>query len=295
MKEVNYMSTKKMIKDTFSLFFKSNTFQEGAALAYYTVFSILPMVIIIISIFGLIWGEKAVAGDIYLELRSIIGNDAALSFQNIIKSQHTQHNSLITTIIGFATLALSSSGMFNQLHGSFNRIWNIEAKPKSSLISYLSKHFISFSILIGLFFIIMVSISINSLLVKYSTDATTNFPITLFWEHMVSFLLVSLMFSLMFKFLGDAKIHWKVGLISGVFTSILFIFGKYAIGLYIGHSHISSTFGSASVLALLMVWIYYTSQIIFLGASFMYILGEKLGHPLLPTKDAIKILRNEVE
>lgn len=225
------MNIKATIKDTFSLFFKSNTFQEGAALAYYTVFSILPMMIIIVSIFGLIWGEKAVSGDLYLELQSILGNDAALELQNIIKNHHTQHNSIITTIIGFVTLALSSSGMFNQLHGSFNKIWSIAAKPKSSIISYLVKHFISFSILIALFFISMMSISINSLLVKYSSDLSTNFPISIFLEHIVSFVLISLMLSLMFKFLGDAKVHWKVSLISGFFTSVLFILGKYAIGL----------------------------------------------------------------
>jgi len=285
----------KLVKEIFNHFFDSNTFQKGASLAYYAVFSLLPMIIIITSFLGLIWGKHAVSGEIYTQLKDVLGNDASMQIQNIIKNQHTNHNSVLTSIIGFATLALSASGMFSQIHNSFNSIWNIKEKPKSSILKYLSKHLVSFLILIGLFFIILVSTTINSFLVKYANNIHSDYKISYLYEHLTSFSALSIVFAIMFKFLGDAKVHWKATILGGGFTALLFIFGKIGIGMYIGHSHISSTFGSASALALLMLWVYYTSQIIFLGASFVKIISDRLGYEILPTINAVKIENVEVD
>ena len=153
-------------KELFTHFFNSNTFQKGAALAYYAVFSILPIIIIITSILGLLFGQQAVSGEIHTQLKDILGNDAAVQLQNFIKNQHTNHNNIATSIIGFVTLAFSASGMFSQVHNSFNSIWNIKEKPKSSVIKYLYKH-LSFIILIGLFFIIIVSTTASSFIIKH--------------------------------------------------------------------------------------------------------------------------------
>lgn len=263
-----------VLKATLTHFSKSNTFQEGAALAYYSVFSILPMVMVATSVLGLIWGDQAVNGEIYDQLKGVLGSDAAEQVQDIIKNQHKHHRSGITAILGFLTLMLSASGMFNQLHTSFNNIWGITAKPKNGFVAYIYKHITSFSILITLFFTITLSVSIHGFLTRHSAAGHADLTSLLLLEHVVSFLLIALLFALMFRFLGSTQASWKVCVIAGLFTSVLFLVGKYLIGLYIGHSHLSSTFGSASLLALIMLWVYYTSQILFLGASMVHVLGD---------------------
>lgn len=267
-------SIKTFAINLFKHFSSSNTLQEGAALAYYTVFSLLPMLVIVTSVFGLIWGESAVSGELYKGMSGAIGHDAAEQLQNIVKQQHLKHNGVLTTIMGTITLLLGATGMFNQLHTSFNNIWRISGQAKSSVLSYFSKHAVSFGLLIVTFFLLFLSLSINSILVALADKVNTPLPIGILTEHLVSIALFSVVFALMFKNLGDAKVDWSLALTGGLFTSIMFTIGKFAIGLYIGSSSISSTFGAASVIALLMVWVYYTSQILFLGASFVYVLAE---------------------
>lgn len=282
------------IKDIFKHFFNSDTFQKGAALAYYAVFSLLPMIIIITSLLGIFFGKQAVSGEIYSQLKGLMGEDAAIQIQNIIKNQHTSHNGILTTAIGFATLAFSASGMFSQIHNAFNSIWNIKEKPKSSLLKYLTKHIISFAVLVLLFFIVLVSTAVNGFLIKHADSLHEQYQFSFAYEHVTSFLVISIVFALMFKSLGDAKVHWKSAFAGGLFTALLFVFGKVGIGMYIGHSHISSTFGSASVLALLMLWVYYISQIIFLGASFVKIFSDRINCEIVPNESAVLIENREV-
>lgn len=252
------------------------------------------MIIIITSLLGLFFGEQAVSGEIYSELKGVLGDEASLQIQDIVKNQHTNYNSILTSIIGFGTLAFSASGMLFQIHDSFNSIWNIKAKPKSSILNFLFLHLSSFLILIGLFFIILISTTINSFLVMYSNSFHSLYKFSYLYEHVASFVVLSIVFAIMFKFLGDAKVHWKATILGGVFTTLLFLLGKIGIGKYIIYSNISSTFGSASVLALIMIWVYYTSQIIFLGASFVKIISSYLGYEIQPNDNAVMIKNIEV-
>lgn len=284
----------KFIKEVFKHFFDSDTFQKGASLAYYAVFSLLPMIVTITAVLGLVFGKQAVAGEIYSGLKDLLGDAASIQIQSFIENQHINHNSITTAIIGFLTLALSASGMLNQIHNSFNNIWSIKAKPKSSILNYIFKHVVSFTILIGLFLIISLSTAVNSFLLKYANTIHSDYDLLFIYEHLASILVLSLVFSIMFKFLGDAIIHWKAAILGGLFTALLFTFGKIGIAMYIGHGHISSTFGSASVLALVMLWVYYTSQIIFLGASFVKIISNKMGYEILPNVNAVMIDNVEV-
>jgi len=184
--------------------------------------------------------------------------------------------------------------MFSQVYNSFNRIWGIKENPKSSILKYLSKQALSFSVLLLLFLVIVGSTTLNTFLFKYVNVIQSASGITFIYEHLVSFIVFSVIFAIMYKLLGDAIIRWKPVVITGVFTAILFLIGKIGIGLYIGHSHITSTFGSASVLALIMLWVYYTSQIIFLGASFVKVLSEKMNCEILPNSNAVKAEYKEI-
>ena len=285
----------RFIKDVFNFYLDNNTLQKGAALAYYTVFSLLPIIIIITSLLGIFFGEQAVSGEIYTQLKDIIGTDASLQIQNIIKSQKTNNNGLITSIIGFVVLVFSASGMLSQVHNSFNAIWSIKEQPKSSILKFFTKRLLSFIILIILFLLIFISTIFNSFLIKYSHHLNGDYNNSYLYEHLLSFLVMSITYSIMFKFLSDAKIHWKAVLLGGLFTAFLFSFGKIGFSFYITHSNISSTFGSASALAILMLWVYYISQIIFLGASFVKIISTRMGFDIVPNSNAIKIEKIEVD
>lgn len=284
----------RFFKEVFNHFLDSDTFQKGAALAYYAVFSIIPIIIIITSLVGLFFGKEAVAGEIQVQMKEVLGDQAALQFQELIKTHYIKHNSILTSIIGFATLALGASGMLSQIHNAFNKIWNIKEKPKNGILKYLSKHFTSLIILITLFVILIVSTSLNSFLLHFSEQLNFNFHLLSIYEHIASYLVLVLIISIMFKSLGDAKIHWKPAVIGGMITALFFMFGKIGIGLYIGHSHISTTFGAASMIVLLMLWVYYTSQIIFLGASFVHVISEKLGYKITANHHAVIMKESEV-
>jgi membrane protein len=284
----------RFLRDIFNHFFNSNTFQKGAALAYYAVFSIFPIIIIVISVLGIIFGKQAVSGEVFNQLKEILGKEGATQIQNIIKQQHVNHNSIITTIVGFATLTLSASGMFSQIHNAFNSIWSIKAKPRNSIIRYFTKHISSFALLMFLFFILIISTSANAFLIKHSERLHSDYRLSFLYEHFSSFIVIAILFAIMFKFLGDAKVNLKPAILSGLFTATLFILGKIGIAVVIAKSHLSTTFGSASILALIMLWVYYTSQIIFLGASFLKVLSDKVKLPIQPNNNAIKIIQQEI-
>lgn len=282
------------LKAVFNHFFNGNTFQKGAALAYYAVFSIFPIIIIVISILGLVFGKQAVSGEVFTQLKDVLGSDAAQQIQTIIKQHYINHNSVITSILGFVTLLLSASSMFSQIHNAFNNLWNIKAKPKNSLVRYFTKHLSSFALLMVLFTVMIVSTSANAFLTHHSEHLHKSQKSSFLFEHISSFLVIAVLFTIMFRFLGDAKVHWKPAFVSGLFTALLFLLGKIGIAMLIGKSHLSTTFGSASILALIMLWVYYTSQIIFLGASFLKVLSDKMNLEIQPNANAVKIVHQEI-
>lgn len=279
----------KFIKEVFKHFFHSDTFHKGASLAYYAVFSFIPTLIIIISVFGLMYGEEAVNGELFTKLKGAFGEEGALQIEDIIKNHHINYNSWLTAGIGFGGLILNASVLIGAIRDCLNSIWDIKEKPQKGLIKYIRKHLSASLILIGLFFIIFASTLISSFISKHAHNFHEDYQYSYFYEHFASFMLMSILFTFMYGILGDAKIHWKVILSGGFITSLLFIFGKTAIGMYIGNGHVASTFGNASLLALLMLWVYYTSQIIFLGASYIAIVSEKIGHDIVPKHNALKI------
>lgn len=230
----------------------------------------------------------------FLQLKNTLGSLAENQIQQIISKHQVNHNSVITTVMSFATLLLTASGMFNQIHNAFNSLWNIKAKPKSSILRYFTKHLSSFVLLMTLFFVLIVSTSLNAFLIHHSEHLHENYRLSFLYEHISSLLIIAFLFTLMFKFLGDAIVHWKPAFIAGIFTAILFVLGKIGISVYLAKSHLTTSFGAASVLALIMLWVYYTSQIIFLGASFLKILSNVMHKPILPDDNAVIVVEQEL-
>ncbi len=280
----------KFLKDTYLHYMRSNTFEKGAALSYYTVFSFLPIAMIITSVLGLIFKEEVISDEMYSFLSSIVGDKGAVQFEEIIGRQHLHQTSLFTSIFGIFMLLFAATGMFSQIHKSLNAIWGLKVKPEKSIFNYFARHFTSLVVLIFIGFFFLLSTAINTILIKYSSSIPHIFRNLHIYEHLISYLLVSMLFAFFFKFTGNAVVPWKTALISAAFTSILFFLGKIGIGMYVAHSNINSTFGTTSILALLMIWVYYSSQILFIGASFAYVFGQQTGSEIRPTKQVVKII-----
>ena len=284
----------KFIKDIYRHYIRSNTFEKGAALSYYSVFSFLPIAMIITSFLGILYKEDTISGELNKVLKNIVGDQGALQLEEVIKNQHLYHDNMLTTIIGIGTLLLAATGMFNQIQKSLNAIWGLKAKPEKSVFNYFARHITSVLILIIFGFILLLSTSINSLFYKYSNNLPDAFVNAHLYENLISFFLITLLFAILFRFIGNAIVHWKTAAVSAGFTSFLFIIGKIAIGIYIAHSNIQSAFGAASIIALLMIWVYYTSQILFIGASFAYVFGQKIGFEIKPSNHAVRYVHKEL-
>ena len=271
----------KLIKDSFAHFLDSDPFQEGAALAYYTMFSLIPVIIIIISFLDLFFSQQTVTGEVFNLFKDLLGEDAAAQIQNTIKDQHSNHNSIMTSMIGFITVAFASSGVLSQIHDSFNRIWNLKAKVKNNIFTYASKHMMSLFLLIIFLFFIFLTTGLNSFLVKHYDSIHIDYNYLVIVEHVISFVVASVIFTIMFKTLGDAKLNLKPAMFGGLITSFLFFVGKVSVGLYFGYTNPTSNFGSSSYIGLFMLWVYYISQTIFIGASFVKVISERLGFEIV--------------
>ncbi len=284
----------RFLKDIYHQYMKSDTFEKGAALSYYTVFSFLPITMIISSLLGILFKEDSISDELYKVIQNIVGDQGALQFMDIIRNQHLYHDNWFTTIVGLTTLLLAATGMFNQIQKSLNAIWGLKAKPKKSVINYFARHFASLLMLLLLGFILLLSTTLNSLFLKYASYLPDAFVHAHLYENVISFFLITLLFTILFRFIGNAIVPLKTAFVSAGFTAFLFFIGKTAIGFYIAHSDIKSTFGAASAIALLMIWVYYTSQILFVGAAFAYVFGQKTGAEIKPTNQAIRYVHQEL-
>ncbi|MES2517424.1 MAG: YihY/virulence factor BrkB family protein [Bacteroidota bacterium] len=287
-------------KEVFSEFSGDNAMKLSASLSYYTIFSLAPMLIVIISVAGIFFGKDAIQGEIYGQIKWLVGAEAAKQVQELIKNAELSQKSGAAAIIGTATLLIGATGVFAEIQDSINFIWSLKAKPKNSYIKYLTNRFLSFSLIITLGFLLMVSLLANAFLDIFSTKLSTYFAdatIYLFSviNFMVVFAVISALFAVIFKVLPDGKIRWKDTFIGSSVTAILFMLGKSLIGFYLGQSNIGGTFGAAGSVIIILLWVYYSSTILFLGAEFTKVYTKKYGKPIEPNLQAVFILKQEVE
>jgi membrane protein len=270
-------------KKAFHLFSDSNALKLSASLSYYTFFSLCPFLIVIISVVGLLYGKEAVQGKVYTQIGGLVGNDAAEQIQHIISNINQTHHSVLGGIIGFVVLIVGASGVFSEIQGSINLMWGIENNSKKKgWVRLLFDRLWSFSLLGGAAFILLVSLAVNALIDVLSEKLKNHFPayvIHLFYgiNIIFIFLVIAILFAVIFRVLPNAHIRWKKAMYGGAFTAILFLIGKLLIGFYLGKSGISTTYGAAASIAIVMLWVYYSSIILYFGAAFTktFILSEK--------------------
>jgi membrane protein len=279
--------TGNLFKEAFIGFIAHNDLKLSAALSYYTIFSLPPLLIIIISLSGIFFGADAVRGEIFGQINSIVGNNNALQIQDAIKEVKLSNINLFLTIVGVVILLIGASGVFAEIQDSLNTIWGLKAKPKRGWIKFLYNRLISFSMIGAVGFLLMVGLIINSVIDVLNNRLVAQFPqhsiVLIYIGNMVLvFLITTLLFSIIFNTLPDGKLNFRDSLIGASFTSFLFMIGKFAIGYYLGRSSIASVYGAAGSVIILFAWVYYTSIILYFGAEFTKVYAQNHGHEIIP-------------
>jgi membrane protein len=264
--------------------------QLGASLAFYTALSIAPLLIISLSVGAFVFGDEAARGEVAAQMRSLVGEQGAQAIQQMIKSADRPATGTAATILGLMMLAIGSSGVFSELQQSLNIIWEVQPKAGRGLVGIIRDRFFSFVMVLGIAFLLLVSLLLSALLAsvgKFFSD----FPATLGWlteilNLGISFTVISILFAMIFKILPDAKIAWREVWLGAVLTALLFTVGKFFIGLYLGQSSMASSYGVAGSFVVLLVWVYYSSQILYLGATITKVVADASGSRLVPTENA---------
>ncbi len=276
------------IKKVFKEFSADNILKYSASLAYYTVFSIAPLFVIISTLSGIFFGQEAVQGQLYEQLEGLVGSVAALQVQEIIKNIHLTGNNFFASIVSIVILLIGATTMFGEVQDSFNKIWGLRVKARMVWWKLLFTRLLSFSLILCVGFIMIVSLVLNALISafgKFLGHYVHNFSIYFIetTEAVLSLLITTVLFSLMFKWLPDAKIKWKDVLFGGLVTGVFFTLGKVAIGSYLGKSNLTTLYGAAGSIIIIMVWVYYSSIILYLGAEFTKVHANLYGGKIYPS------------
>ncbi|WP_292010847.1 YihY/virulence factor BrkB family protein [Chryseobacterium sp.] len=280
-----------VLKETFAEWNSSSASKDSASLAYYAIFSIPGLLIIIIWIAGNFFGEEAIRGEISHQISGLMGNDAAKSIENIIAGALIDKQNIIMKIVGVGSLVFGSTTLFFQLQHSLNTLWDIESAPKKALVKFLVDRANSLGMILILGFLLMITMVLSSLISVFNRLITQYFGLETYMlvelvNFGIGFGLVMLLFAFMFKFLPDVEISWKPIWKGAFLTTLLFTLGKFLLSLYFGTAKPTSAFGTAGTVILIMMWINYSCMLIFFGAEFTKVYTYKKGYKIVPSKHA---------
>ncbi|MEO7312642.1 MAG: YihY/virulence factor BrkB family protein [Chitinophagaceae bacterium] len=289
-------------KQVFLEFWEAGGLKFSAALSYYTVFALAPVLVMIISICGLLFGGKrdSIQDGIFAQVSQLAGADAAAQVELLIRNVHHSGSGLFATILSSILLLIAATGIFGEIQDSINKIWGLKSKPKKAILKILLNRVLSFSVIISVGFVLVISLLINALVALLSTYLQKEIPgsaavFVLIMDQVLTFTITTFIFALIFKILPDAQIGWKDVITGAVLTSILFMLGKLGIGYYVGRSNLGNVYGAAASIIILMVWVYYSSIILYLGAAFTKVYARHYGGKILPNRYAVWVAVHEVE
>lgn len=289
-----------ILKNSVLGFADEDSLKYSASLAYYTVFSLGPILVLIISLAGIFLGEDAIKGKVFSELNGLVGSKAAMQVQEVIKNLELSGKSNIALIISGVTLLIAATTVFGDIQNSINKIWHVRPKVKKGWLKILKDRLLSSSLVIGLGFLMVVTLLINGLILAFTEKLLLFLPeITVYLLDWVNFGLtfgvVFLLFGVIFKILPDVNIQWRTVRSGALFTAILFVFGRYLIGIYLQFSSTESTYGAASSIVLILLWVYYTAAILYFGAIFTREYATYTGTPIAPSEFAVHVELQEIE
>lgn len=267
-------------------------FELAAALAYYTLFSLAPMLVIAVSVAGFFFGREAAQNQIVETLSGFVGRDAGIVIQTMIENASKQQttDSIFAMLVGVALLLFGAGGVVGQLQSSLNMIWGVEPRPDRGILGFIKERFISYGMVLGVGFLLLVSLVVSAALAAFDEFLGGTAPGASFVLQVIHFLvslgLIAFMFAAIYRFMPDGRIAWKDVVVGGILTALLFNVGKFFIGLYLGQSSVTSVYGAAGSLVTLLLWIYYSSLIFFFGAELTQVYASKFGSGLTPSPNA---------
>lgn len=265
----------------------------AASLAFYTLLSLAPLVIIAVAIAGMVLGQEAARGQIAGELGAIVGSDAAQGIQSIVASARSQASGTLGTIIGVITLFVGASGVFGELQFALNTIWEVRAKPGRGVLGEIRDRFFSFTMVLGVAFLLLVSLLLSAVLSVVGRSFGAYLPGgEVVWQAAnfgFSLAMITGLFALIYKYVPDVRIAWADVWVGSAMTALLFTIGKSLLGIYLGKASVGSSYGAAGSLVVLVVWVYYSVQILFLGAEFTQVVARRRGRAIEPSHRAISL------
>ncbi len=290
----------RILKSTVSGFLNEDSMKYSASLSYYTVFSIGPILVLMIALAGIFYGEDAIEGKVFMELRGFVGNSAAKQIQEVIQNLQLSGKSNLALLISSITLILGATTVFGDIQNSINKIWHVRAKPKKGWLKLIQDRLLSSSLVIGLGFLLVVTLIVNGVILAATDQLQRYFPdMTVMLMNGINFTLsfgiIFLLFSVIFKVLPDVNIHWRTVRAGALFTSILFVLGRYLIGVYLEHSATQDTYGAAGSFVLILLWVYYTAAILYFGAIYTREYATVMGIPIGPSQYAVHVETQEIE
>ncbi len=269
----------------------------AAALAYYTAFSLAPILVIAISLVGLFVDPALATGELNDQVSSLIGPDAARLVGNMVESSQNIGGGVVGTVIGVVTLFLGATAVFGQLHDALNTMWEVKPNPNAGIKRVIWTRFLAFAMVVGVGFMLLVSLIISTLLSALGNWLSGLFPgfawIMQAVNLLVSVIVITILFALVFKYVPDARIRWRDVLPGALLTALLFTIGKFAIGLYLGNSSVLDRFGAAGSLVVMLLWVYFSAQISFFGAEFTQVYASRFGEGIHPTANAVRVSEEE--
>jgi membrane protein len=289
-----------IIKGAATGFGDDRAMKFSASLAYYTIFSLAPLLMLLISLAGLFLGKEAIQGQVFHEINGLIGNEAAKQVQDMLKNLQKSGQTTISVVIGFITLVVGATSIFGEIQDSINIIWKVKAKPKRGWVKLLKDRLLSGSLIVTLGFLLVVSLVVNGALEAVSDRLKAFLPdvtVTLFSviNVLISFVVITILFGVIFKVLPDVKIQWKQVRAGAIFTALLFMLGRLLIGIYIEKTSSGSAYGAAGSLIVILLWIYYTAAILYFGAEFTQAYAEFTGAKIAPADYAVHVEQTETE
>jgi membrane protein len=290
----------KILKAAFSSFMDDRALKFSASLAYYTIFSLAPLLLLMISLAGIFLGQEAIQGKVFSEINGMVGNEAAKQIQDMIKHLEMSGKSTLSVIIGVVTLIIGATSVFGEIQDSINIIWQVKAKPKKGWVKMIKDRVLSSSLIVTLGFLLLVSLVVNGALLAVSDRLKAFLPditVVIFnvINAVISFVVIAVLFGVIFKVLPDVKIRWKDVRSGAIFTAVLFMIGRLVIGIYIEKSGTSSTYGAAGSLIVILLWVYYTAAILYFGAEFTRAYADYKGVKIEPAEFAVHVVQKEEE
>lgn len=280
----------KLLKETFQEWQRDKASLLAAALAYYTVFSITPLLVIAIAIAGAVFGQDTAKGEILAQVNNLVGEKGAQAIEMTLDNVNQPQLKSTASIISVIVLLIGASGVFAQLQDALNTVWNVKAKPNTGIWTFIRKRLLSFGMVLVIGFLLLVSLILSAILAGINKLEINPLPgFTSLWQFLnfgISFGFISLLFALIYKYLPDAKIRWKDVWVGAIITALLFSLGKYLIGLYLGRSSFGSAYGAAGSLIVFLAWVFYSAQILLFGAEFTQVYARKYGKQIRPRKNS---------